>query len=331
MVDVSSGNRDPSSLVMKRRAIARGGLLAAFAAIAAVSGATQFQLQHLDLGGGLSLDGTITTDGTVGALNPANILDWSISATQIDEYHYTQANTTNLSADVMTDGTSIYLNTSPDGIADGGRLAFYRNSDFQARVADFSGDFTSGGTSMWSGSGGSGFLPLNQPDNSQYTVATGSNGLFSITQLDFGSGISMAGTIQTDGSIGSAHLTAWDVVVRVSQSWNLNRSNSGVRSMWGVSTDGSNMVLTPFDEFMNGNSFAIGYGTFDPTLAILGDFSVNPQGEAGFVNPLMYQTITPLALNGNGDYLVATAVPEPATLGIIGVPLLGLLRRRRRG
>ena len=54
--------------------------------------ATTFQLQPRDLGAGFSFAGTLTTDGTVGALDAGNVLAWDIVVTQTAEIHYTPQN-----------------------------------------------------------------------------------------------------------------------------------------------------------------------------------------------------------------------------------------------
>jgi len=63
----------------------RGGPAAGAAALALFVGnatATQFHLAPRDLGAGYRLMGSITTDGTLGALGGANLMAWNLRVTE---------------------------------------------------------------------------------------------------------------------------------------------------------------------------------------------------------------------------------------------------------
>ena len=86
-----------------------------------------FTLNPMKLANGWVVTGNITTDGTVGPLTAANIVDWNLKASQTTDFTGTErdSNDFNISG-VSTDGKFIHVTTSPDGIQDGGTLYFSR-------------------------------------------------------------------------------------------------------------------------------------------------------------------------------------------------------------
>ena len=109
------------------------------------SGAAQvvFKLKPVILSSGWQISGTLTTDGTVGPLTSANIVDWNVKVVQTIDMVWTEKDSNDLNiSGVSTDGKKIHVATSPDGIQDGGTLYFSRGGSggripTSAVLADF--------------------------------------------------------------------------------------------------------------------------------------------------------------------------------------------------
>ncbi len=104
---------------------------------------TVFNLTPIPLTNGWKVTGTITTDGTVGALGAANIVDWNLKVVQTTDLKWTEKDSNDLNmSGVVTDGSRVIVATSPDGVSDGGVLYFGRfgsggNIPTNAVMADF--------------------------------------------------------------------------------------------------------------------------------------------------------------------------------------------------
>ena len=168
------------------------------------------------------------------------------------------------------------------------------------------GSLASGSAVSTSGTGmlgGSGII------NGATTIATG-------TKLSPGDAI---GTLTFTGGLNISGATA---------------DNAG-EMMFTVGTAGDKVVETAgtlnigtldFGDFtFVNNGIAVGnsYLLFDATGAVV-------SGSIGSSTGLIGAYSANISLAGNQVYLNVTAVPEPATLGIIGLGALGLLGRRRR-
>jgi hypothetical protein len=303
---------------------------------------TMFNLTPVDLGGGFSFFGTLTTDGTVGNLTGANITDWNITFRSVTDYVFDKQNTVNYSVGVSSDGASLTVPTSPDGIDDGGSL-FFRSpnpfADVGAQVADFTQSSGNGGQAMYMYGGAFDFTALNQPHGIDYQAATlrsGSSTLFDLVPVTFAGGTKMTGTILTDGSVGSAVIEDWNILVRETFQWNFDPANSSVVDDFNLASDGQFLTVTPFDVDGNPGAFSIGRPGFEPTLVKLADFTYFPDGEAGIISPIIYQTAGPLGLDQNGNYRVATAaVPDSSPGVLVPALMIGLCCadyfRRRKG
>ncbi len=300
--------------------------------------ATTFQVSPLDLGSGFTLSGTISTDGATGVLTGADVTAWSLKVTSITDIVYTHANTANVSSNVFSDGNQLLVPTSPDGSSDGGSLAFYGGRRFQVQVADFTGANTQGGQAFYVAGGAFDFLPLNRPNGTNYVAANvdapGGN-VFDLVAKTFSGGEVMSGTITTDGAVGLANITDWTIRIRDTQTWWFNPGNSAVLNDLGLMSDGKTLTVTPFDTNGNPGAFSIGgFSHLDFNGVLLGDFTYDPGGVAGYISPLIYQTISPVPLDNRGLFVVGAAiVPEPATWSLMIVGLGGLgagLRARRR-
>lgn len=303
-------------------------LAAALAIGSPTAAATQFRISPIDLGGGVTISGSITTDGSVGPLSVANITSWDITVTSTTDIVYTTANTANRSSSVTCDGDHILVPTSPDGVQDGGSLTFYGGSRIMVQPADFTGLNTNGGQAFYVYGGAFHFHQLNLPNNTSYVAATrepGSSTVYHLIPVDFGNGLVMAGTLMTDGTTGAAHLVSWDIVVRQTDIVNFTHANSRVMRDMNLITDGRTLVVRPFDEQGNPGSLMIGYGSADPTGVFLGDYTWDQTGVTGYVNPLGMQITSNLPLDSNGNYVVASAVdtlPDSYQL-VQGTPFSG--------
>lgn len=314
---------------MRRRGLFALALLAAsLAAGLRPAAATQFRISPIDLGSGMTISGTITTDGSIGPLSGANITSWNLTVTTVTDIVYTTANTANRSSAVTCDGEHLLVPTSVDGVQDGGSLTFYGRPEVMVQPADFSGLNTSGGQAFFVYGGAFDFHQLNLPNNIAYVAATrkpGSSTVYDLTPVDFGNGLVMAGTIATDGTTGAAHLVSWNIVVRQTDTVNFTPANSRVMRDMNLITDGRKLVVRPFDGQGNPGSLMIGYGAADPTAVFLGDYTWDQSGVTGYVNPFGMQIISNLPLDSNGNYVVASApdtLPDSYQL-VQGTPFSG--------
>jgi hypothetical protein len=93
-------------------------------------------LTPLDLGDGYSVAGTVRTNGTAGALESGDLVDWDITVTQtIVENLFTRGDSRIVADMVSSDGTTVWV-ANPDGV-----LAFVKGAGFHPFVAQLA-DFT---------------------------------------------------------------------------------------------------------------------------------------------------------------------------------------------
>ena len=317
-----------------RRGLRVAGLATALALLSSGASARTYAVNPLDVGSGFSLSGSIETDGSIGMITAANITDWHIRVSSITDYVYTPANTNNWSSLVTATPTELRVATSPGGIADGGSLAFVANHYFGVKPADFSALSGQGGEASYFAGGAFDVRALNQPEAIDYVAAVSSEGtVFDLVPLKFAGGVTMTGTVTTDGAVGDAHIVDWSIRVREKTDWLFDPSNSNVLGDWGVSADRWNLFVSQLDPFDNPGSFRIGaLPAFEFNGVFLGDFTNDPNGEAGLVTPSVWQTLSPLPLDRQARFQVGTAVPEPdswATL-LLGFAGIGALLRARR-
>ena len=262
---------------------------------------TVYRLNWMKLSNGWTVSGTITTDGTTGALTAANIVDWSLKVVQTTDMVWTEkdSNALNISG-VSTDGSKVWVMTSPDGVLDGGTLFFGRGGTggripTNAVIADFTQLSTNlgyvGGIAGWQDEiGGLNYVGLNQRNNTRYRAAfavTGQPNVFHIMVPTISASpllMTMFGTFTTDGTIGTLlprNILAWNLTARTQDITYYTKANSTVLSAIGLTTDG---MLMKVDHA--GGQFMIGIGGRRPTYVTLADFT-DPTYPNGFANYYM--------------------------------------------
>ncbi|HZQ95284.1 MAG TPA: hypothetical protein VFA67_09780 [Candidatus Sulfotelmatobacter sp.] len=292
--------------------------------LGAVAQTSVFNLKPMILTNGWKVTGTITTDGAVGSLSAANILDWNLRVVQTTDITWTEKDSNDLNiSGVGTDGTRILVKTSPDGVLDGGALFFARPGGVggigtNAVIADFTQLGVNlgyvGGIAGWQDEiWGLNFVGLNQRNNSRYRAAlavAGQANVFRITVPLISSApllMTMFGTITTDGTIGMLqpqNILAWNITARNQDITNYTKANSSVMSVTGVVSNGTAIGVRHA-----GGQFQIGIPGMRPTFVTLADFT-DPAYPDGFINYYRgnYGVMgdrSPLVLPATKFYLVA--------------------------
>lgn len=255
-------------------------------------------LRPIALTNGWKVTGTITTDGTVGTLTSLNILDWNLKVVQTTDFTWTEKDSNDLNiSGVTSDGTRIFVKTSPDGILDGGTLFFGRAGGVggigtNAVLADFTQLSVNlgyvGGTAGWQDEiWGLNYVGLNQRNNSRYRAAlavAGQPNVFRIAVPMISSTpllMTMFGTITTDGTIGALqpqNIIAWKVTARNQDITTYTKANSTVVSAIGVISNGTAVGVSHA-----GGQLQIGIPGMRPTYVTLADFT-DPTYPDGYAN-----------------------------------------------
>ena len=273
----------------------------------------------------MTATGTITTAG-----NTATITGWDVSLTTSSALaRYTPATTVNLSyGDVRSDGARILVRTSPDGYQDGG-IIYFRSpnpqQDVGVAVADFTGYNATGGQAMYMAGAVFDFLPLNQPNNVEYIAATRTSGnVYRLVPLSFYGGVTVSGTITTDGTVGSliGHIVSWDISVGEVTEDAFRTGNSTVMANF-VQFDQAQhgLTVTNPDGYLTLSKGHLGGHIYALTLA---DFSSTAPagGWAGYFHGA-FELVT-IDLNApNGPWLVTGLSPssvEDAPILSLGQP-----------
>ncbi len=230
-----------------------------FSIVSVAQTSTALSLKPILLTNGWKVTGTITTDGTLGALTVANILDWNLKVVQTTDLTWTEKDSNDLNiSGVVSDGTRIFVKTSQDGVLDGGALFFGRAGGAggvgtNAVLADFTQLSVNlgyvGGIAGWQDEiWGLNYVGLNQRNNSRYRTAlavAGQANVFRITVPIISSApllMTMFGTIPTDGTIGSLlpqNIIAWNVSARNQDITTYTKANSSVMMATGVTSNGT--------------------------------------------------------------------------------------------
>ena len=259
---------------------------------------TTLSLKPILLTNGWKVTGTITTDGTVGALTAVNILDWNLKVVQTTDLSWTEKDSNDLNiSGVTSDGTRIFVKTSPDGVLDGGTLFFGRAGGTggvgtNAVLADFTQLSVNlgyvGGIAGWQDEiWGLNYVGLNQRNNSRYRTAVAISGqpnVFRVTVPIISSApllMTMFGTITTDGTIGSLlpqNIVSWKITARNQDITIYTKANSSVIAATGVMSNGTVIAVSHA-----GGQLQIGIPGMRPTFVTLADFT-DPTYPDGFAN-----------------------------------------------
>jgi len=272
--------------------------LLALSLSAVFSGGQNFTLKPIRLSNNWVVTGTLTTDGTVGVIGAANIIDWNLKAVQTTDITWSEKDSTDANiSGVSSDGKKIYVATSPDGVQDGGALVFSRggpggNIPTAAVIADFTQLSVNlgyiGGIAGWQDElWGLNYVGLNLRDNILHRAATLDTGqvnvfrvqvpILSTTPLF----MKLSGTITTDGTVGPLlpqNIVAWNLTARNQEIHFYTKANSTILAAAQVSSDG-----TVIDVAHAGGQLVIGVGGMRPTFITIADFT-DPSYPNGFAN-----------------------------------------------
>ena len=269
--------------------------------IATSAQTTVYKLNWLQLTNGWTVTGTITTDGTTGTLSAANIVDWNLKVVQTTDMTWTEKDSNDLNiSGVSSDGSKIWVATSPDGVQDGGALYFGRGGfggtiPTNAILADFTQlsvnmGYVGGLAGRQDEIAGLNFVGLNQRNNSKYRgglAIAGKPNMFRIYVPTISAApllMAMFGTLTTDGTIGALtpkNIVAWNITARTQDITYYTKANSAVLSTIGVTTDGTVMRVDHA-----GGQFTIGVAGRRPTFVTVADFT-DPTYPNGFANYYM--------------------------------------------
>jgi hypothetical protein len=269
--------------------------------------ATDFQLAPVKLPGGVTVFGTVSTDGTVGALTPANLVAWRLTVRTATRYDYTPANAplTSLSRVAVTaDGRRMRVATSPAG--NGGALAFGTYApEVGVHVANYSQSWTPGmGFAMYVYGADFEYLDIPESPTGWRTVAQAPLGsaVFKLVPVNFLGGAVMSGSITTDGSTGTLSPTQmrdWHITVKRNDDVVYYQDGTGSNSQvlpatTGLSTDGSTLFVA-----RPGGYLGFGVPGLHTRGAVPADFSASapPKGQAGYLDPYTVQYV-PLRFGG---------------------------------
>lgn len=295
------------------------------AALAVPAFATDFSLTPVRLPDGSSISGTLSTDGSTGALSAAQITGWRVTVRQTQRWGFDTVTAAPVWTDqvsVSPDGAQLQVAASPDNVTPGGQLAFGQFGplrEYGVKVADFSGPYARGGQALYLAGAAWNSAPLRQPAGTQRVVANRdpANPLrYTLVPVRFPSGERLTGWITTDGStgaIGPAQITGWDLRVQATQATTYFKDATGSNStllpnFGGVSTDGQTLsVMRPGGYLGMGvapSRLSIGEG------AVFADFAsatAPPRGQAGWFDPTILD-YKPLNFGGS-QYPAGQALP----------------------
>lgn len=292
-----------------------GALLAGFLTTQK-SQAQTFDLVPLNLGDGVTVSGTLTTDGSTGLLTASNFTGWNITVTQKQEQVFTRANSRLSSSLVTTDRSTISV-ANPDG-----SLAFLqggRNLFRSLTLADFTGSSGTGGQAGFFDEGRSIYqmisLPTNDPNYTAASLLSHTHGhdVFQINPLDLGDGYTVTGTLTSDGKAGDLNLTDWNLLLKQTLSETFDPTNSrflGNSDL--VYSDGKRIKIANPDGML-----AFGTNLRHGHYIQLADFTYG-NNQAVFQGFTYAQTSQPLT---DGNLYVAAAIPG-ADVPEPGIPLM---------
>jgi hypothetical protein len=287
---------------------------------AAPAQATDFQLAPVQLPGGVSVFGTVSTDGTTGPLTPANLIGWRVTVRTTTRHDYTPANAPPqnvVGVSVSADGRKMRVATSPD--RNGGALSFGTSlPEVLVHVANYAAGWPPGmGFAMYQYGGDFEYADLPVSPTGQRVVARALAGssVFKLLPVDFPSGARLSGSITTAGGTGAIpadRLLDWHLTAKRTEDVVYYRdaggSNSEVLPASGsLSSDGVVLYVA-----RPGGYLGFGVPPAPPARgrgAVPADFSdtAPPKGQAGWFDPYGFDFV-PLGFGGT-QYPVGLALP----------------------
>lgn len=287
-------------------------------AAAGLAQAATFTLTPVRLPDGTTLAGSISTDGSTGPLTAANLTGWDVTLTRVSRITYDPTHPGGpwvSGVSVTPDGLRMSVKASPDGVRDGGLLAFGSfgpGPEYGVQVANHTGPYAAGGVAFYLAGPAFEWQWLNVPDGARRVVAKATApGVFKLVPVTFPSGTVMSGSLRTDGRTGvlsAANLLDWKITASQTSVTRYTPANSTLLpASVGLDSDGTTLsVARP------GGYLGFGVAPRPPARgqgAVLADFSpaAPTGGQAGYFNAfdLQYQ---PLKFKGTA-YPVATVQP----------------------
>ena len=309
--------------------------------LATTTHAATLSIRPIEFGNGQTARGTITVADDTRA-----IIDWHLEVATVERLaRYTPGNTSIKMVDqvlISGDGLRMTVATSPDSIDDGGILAFRSRNPFLdvgAWVADFSGSAVGGGQARYMSGANFDVLDLQQPSGSDFLVARAVSGdRFDLVPVQFSNGVTMWGTIVTDGRTGALDASGvvdWDIVVDAVTADVFTPANSRLSaSLTSVSADGSTLTVGNPDGSLMFVKGILGGRLYALQLADFTDQSP-VGGQAGYYRGRLGVDLVDLGAPA-GAWSVTGAdavrgVPEPAGAVLVGMgAVMARLARRRR-
>ncbi len=310
--------------------------------VAATAHGAILDIRPIDFGNGQTARGTITVADDTGS-----IVDWHLEVATVERLaRFTPSNTPLKMVDqvaISGDGLRMTVATSPGSGDDGGILAFRARNpllDVGTWIANFSGPAVDGGQALFMSGANFEFLDLNQPSGSDYLVARAvADHRYDLVPVQFSNGVTMWGTIVTDGRTGAldaAGIVDWDIVVEMVTADLFTPSNSRLSaSLASLSTDGKTLTVDNPDGSLVFVKALLGGRLHALQLADFTDQSLRG-GQAGYFRGRLAIDIVGLGAP-TGPWAVTgpdpvTPVPEPAAFGLVamGFGMLGLVNRRPR-
>ncbi|MFM2340479.1 MAG: hypothetical protein RLZZ592_132 [Pseudomonadota bacterium] len=113
--------------------------------------ATDFRVGPWRLPDGTTVSGTVSTDGSVGPLTAAQLTGWDLQVATVTSTVFDTSTAARIQASgvsVSADGRRLLVKKSPDGVRDGGLLAFGSfgpGPEYGVQIANFTGSWLDGG------------------------------------------------------------------------------------------------------------------------------------------------------------------------------------------